>query len=206
MSEPKGTHLTAVRDLNQLQPLSASQNPFAPGEPITPGVCTSGAQIKYFSVNGLNPVGTGGTIPSSPGIGVASPGYNNMLVACTGNPGFFDANGNLLGLSADDLRPYPGFSNIISIENIADSAYHALQGTLRETSGPLTIGISYTYSHSLDDASDRASANFANSLDIHSNHASSDFDQRHLLKHQLYLRSSFTSPFAWFRALCWLRF
>src|SRR6201992_329908 len=52
---------------------------------------------------------------------------------------------------------------------------------MRETTGPLTVGIAYTWSHSLDDSSDRSSANFANSLDIHSNHASSDFDQRHLL-------------------------
>jgi hypothetical protein len=64
---------------------------------------------------------------------------------------------------------------------VADSEYNALQATLRQTAGPLTIGIAYTFSHSLDDASDRSSANFANSLDIHSNHASSDFDQRHLL-------------------------
>jgi hypothetical protein len=102
-------------------------------------------------------------------------------VACTGNPGFAVTGGTILGISADNVRPYPGFSNIISIENAADSEYHALQATLKDTSGPLTLGVAYTYSHSLDDASDRASANFANSLDIHSNHASSDFDQRHLL-------------------------
>ena len=82
---------------------------------------------------------------------------------------------------ADAERPYPGFSNIISVSNIADSEYSAFQGTLRATTGALTLGISYTFSHSLDDASDRSSANFANSLDIHSNHASSDFDQRQLL-------------------------
>ncbi len=43
-----------------------------------------------------------------------------------------------------------GFSNIISVENIANSSYHALQGTLREVTGPLTIGVAYTYSHSID--------------------------------------------------------
>jgi hypothetical protein len=41
--------------------------------------------------------------------------------------------------------------------------------------------MAYTYSHSLDEASDRASANFVNSLDLKSNYASSDFDERHLL-------------------------
>ena len=183
----KGTHLTAVRDLNQLQPLSSGLNPFKPGQPITADVCGSGATYNYFSTAGTNsypPTGPG--IPSSPGIGPTSPGYINMVVACTGNYGFQQYNdgkptGQMLGLSADALRNYHGFSNIISVDNIADSKYHALQATLRETTGPLTIGVAYTYSHSLDDASDRSSANFTNSLDLKSNYASSDFDQRHML-------------------------
>jgi len=179
----KGTHLTAVSDLNQLQPLGGSLNPFLPGQPITFNVCESGGLTNTFSTAGLNGTGNGVgiTIPSSPGIGSNDPGYRNIFVACTGNPGFIGTIGNKLGLSPDAVRPYLGFSNIISIQNIADSEYNALQGTLRETTGPLTVGVAYTYSHSLDDSSDRASANFANSLDIHSNHATSDFDQRHLL-------------------------
>ena len=56
-----------------------------------------------------------------------------------------------------------------------------MQGTLREVTGALTIGVAYTYSHSMDDSSDRSSANFTNSLDIRSNRGSSDFDQRHML-------------------------
>jgi hypothetical protein len=79
------------------------------------------------------------------------------------------------------VRPYNGFANIISLDNIATSTYHALQATLRTTTKDMTFGASYSYSHSLDDSSDRASANFANSLDLKANHASSDFDQRHLL-------------------------
>jgi len=182
----KGTHLTAVRDLNQLQPLSSGANPFGPGQPITASVCQSGANNGGFFVGGLNSGDPNGgiTVPSSSVIGPADQGYVNMFIACTGNPGF--ANTNLqpptkLGITADAVRPYPGLSNIISVDNIADSTYHAFQTTLRQTTGPLTIGVAYTWSHSLDDASDRSSANFANSLDIHSNHASSDFDQRHLL-------------------------
>ncbi|HEY9125938.1 MAG TPA: TonB-dependent receptor, partial [Acidobacteriaceae bacterium] len=183
----KGTHLTAVRDLNQLQPLSDGLNPFAAGEPITASVCASGANPPhYFSVLGLNSSSNGApiTIPSSPAIGPGDPGYTNIFVACTGNPGFAQTFGVQtpikLGVSADTQRPYPGFSNIISVENVADSEYDALQASLRQTTGSLTIGLAYTYSHSLDDASDRATANFANSLDIHSSHASSDFDQKHI--------------------------
>jgi hypothetical protein len=178
----KGTHLTAVRDINQLKPISG-QNPFSAGQPITSDVCASGASNNYFFPS----VGTGasGTTETGLGIGPESSGWWNMVVACTGNPGFTtnDANGNriLLGTSADTRRTYPGFSNIISLENIANSSYHGLQGTLREVTGPLTIGVAYTYSHSIDDSSDRSSANFTNSLDIRSNRGSSDFDQRHML-------------------------
>jgi len=187
----KGTHLTAVRDLNQLQPLDSAHNPFTPGvkgisvgQPITALVCEGGAlPDSYFPTSGINVLGSP-VITSSPGIGSTSPGYTNAVVACTGNPGFVEQNSAITtvkGTSADTQRPYPGFSNIISVENVADSEYSAFQGTLRETTGSLTLGIAYTFSHSLDDSSDRSSANFANSLDIHSNHASSDFDQRQLL-------------------------
>jgi hypothetical protein len=177
----KGTHLTAVRDLNQLEPFSG-QNPFSAGQPITSDVCSTGATTGVF----VPSAGTGasGTSVTGPGISSTSPGWWNMVVACTGNPGFSIATPKqtvLLGTSADTRRPYPGFSNIISLENIANSTYHALQGTLREVTGPLTIGVAYTYSHSIDDSSDRSSANFTNSLDIRSNRGSSDFDQRHML-------------------------
>ncbi|WP_255551027.1 carboxypeptidase regulatory-like domain-containing protein [Granulicella sp. dw_53] len=182
----KGTHLTAVRDLNQLQPLGNNLNPFGPGQPITANVCQSGANNGGFFVAGLNSGANGApiTVPNSPVIGPADPGYINMFIACTGNPGFARIHidkPQKLGVSADAVRAYPGFSNIISVENVADSAYNALQATVRQTTGPLTIGVAYTYSHSFDDSSDRSSANFANSLDIHSNRASSDFDQRHML-------------------------
>ena len=179
----KGTHLTAVRDLNQLQPLNNSLNPFGRGQPITSGVCQSGAQNNFFAVDGLFTDPNNGSqspIAGSPGIGPGNPGYTNIFVACTGNRGF-STGGVKLGVSPDTVRPYLGFSNVISVENVADSEYNAIQATLRQTTGPLTLGIAYTLSHSLDDSSDRSSANFANSLDIHSNHASSDIDQRHLL-------------------------
>jgi hypothetical protein len=179
----KGTHLTAERDLNQLQPLSASLNPFPAGQPITNGICAAGA------VNGTFPVvdPTAETVTSSPGIGPTQPGYLNMEVACTGFPGFVYPNsyngtaGSPIALSADTIRPYPGLSNILSVDNIANSNYNALQATLRRAQGALTLGVAYTYSHSLDEASDRASANFADSLNLKSNYASSDFDQRQLL-------------------------
>jgi hypothetical protein len=175
----KGTHLTAIRDLNQLPAVAPGLNPFAPGQPITSGICGAGAATGVFPVNGTF---TGSGVTSSAGIGPNQPGYLNAFVACTGSSGFETTGSTTpLGVSADALRPYLGFSNIISLENIADSQYHALQATLRRTKGSLTLGATYTYSHGLDDSSDRSSANFADSLNIKSNWSSSDFDERHLI-------------------------
>lgn len=173
----KGTHLTATQDLNQLQPLPSSLNPFPAGQPITSGICEAGS-------TGVFPVG--GTteengVTSSPGIGPNQPGYINMSIACSGSPGFVSNAGAPLGISADTVRPYNGFSDILSVANIANSNYNGLQATLRRSTPSFTLGMAYTYSHSFDEASDRASGNFANSLDLKSNYASSDFDERNLL-------------------------
>jgi len=179
----KGTHLTAEQDLNQLQPVPDSLNPFPAHQPIDFDICAAGSS-GTFPVAGTTPV-TGAT--SSPGISPGQPGYINMTIACEGSPGYSiqSNSGNSgsvpLGISADVVRPYNGFSNILSVANIANSNYNALQATLRHSSHSLTLGTAYTYSHSLDEASDRASANFANSLDTKANYASSDFDERNLL-------------------------
>ena len=180
----KGTHLTAERDLNQLQPLPNGINPFPIGQPITNSICQSGALTGVFPVQGTTS-STG--VMSSAGIGPTQPGFINLEIACTGFPGYAygpsaGANqGQALAISADTVRQYTGLSNILSIENIANSNYHGFQATMHRTSGPLILGAAYTYSHSIDEASDRASANFANSLDLKSNYASSDFDERQLL-------------------------
>src|SRR6202035_4310768 len=82
---------------------------------------------------------------------------------------------------ANTFRPYPGLGEIFSLQNGADSSYHRFQTTIRRTKGPLTAGVAYSLSHSIDDSSDRTDPTFVNSLDLRSNKASSNFDQRHLL-------------------------
>jgi hypothetical protein len=61
----KGTHLTLQRDLNQLEPLSASQNPYGPGQVMTASDCSNG------TVNGVAPTGQAAI---------------NFSVACGGDP------------------------------------------------------------------------------------------------------------------------
>jgi hypothetical protein len=154
----KGTHLTLERQINQLYPVPSSQNPYAAGQPMLASDCNS-----YSSGSGFFTLSNGTTI---------SPyqlAYTNMLVAC----GIYTGN---------SLREaYPGMGQIFSVENTANSSYNALQVTLRHSIRSLTLGVAYTYSHSIDDSSDRSDAAYVNSYDLAANRASSSFDQRHLL-------------------------
>src|SRR5208337_1259188 len=104
--------------------------------------------------------------------GLGQPAWVNMNVACYGAPGF----GTPFNPSV--FRPYPTMGSILSVANIADSDYNAFQLSLRRTIAPLVFGLSYTYSHSIDDSSDRSDADFVDSYDLASNKASSNFDQR----------------------------
>ncbi len=157
----KGTHLTAALQVNQLAPVSGTDNPFIPGEAITTAICDTfdGAE---FTLNGMM-------------LGSGQPGFTNLEAACYGTPSKIFPNPN-------SLREYaPGIGAIYSLRNIADSTYNALQATLRRTVGPLVVNVAYSYSHSLDDSSDRFDSTFVNAYDLRANKASSNFDQRNLL-------------------------
>jgi hypothetical protein len=171
----KGTHLATELETNQLEPLSAAQNPFGAHEPMlikgTNTAIPGESSLGDCAVSaGLVPVYTlrNGTV-----IGPDSPGYANMQAACSGNGAGGRANG---------LRTYaPGIGEIYSLQNVANSSYNAFQATLRKVQGGVTLGVAYTYSHSLDNASDRSDSTFVNSFNLKANRASSGFDQRHLL-------------------------
>ena len=158
----KGTHLAVEGNANQLAFLPSSQNPFTRGQPITYGTCQTynGASFQV-----------GNTTVSS-----TQPAFVNLLAACFGElPGTFSVDPNSLRQVA------PGIGQIYSIQNAANSSYNALQATVRSTGGPVTLVAAYTYSHSIDDSSDRSDETFVNLMDLAANRASSSFDQRHLL-------------------------
>ncbi|HYM75155.1 MAG TPA: carboxypeptidase regulatory-like domain-containing protein [Candidatus Dormibacteraeota bacterium] len=171
----KGTHLTAELQLNQLAPLTPALdtgifptgNPFPLGAPLTVQTCKSfGAGVPNSFTLAQN-----GFIVTP-----KQPAWTNLAAACFGNGASQDIP------NPNSLRTYaPSFGRVLSLQNIADSQYHALQVTMRRVNGPLTLGLAYTYSHSFDDSSDRSDASFVNSADIKSSWASSNFDQRHLL-------------------------
>jgi hypothetical protein len=166
----KGTHLTIERQLNQLPPLPASENPFGPNEPLTLADCTVG-------VPGQGPPGgftdspfllQNGTIVTS-----KNPAYQYLQAACT--------SPNIPNVNSLPGRSYRGLGRVLSLENVANSDYHAFQATMRRASGPLTTGISYSYSHSIDNSSDRSDPVLVDSYNLRGNRASSNFDERHLL-------------------------
>jgi hypothetical protein len=156
----KGTKLTIEAQRNQLQPISARDNPFGPNEPITRADCNK--------ILGPSPF----ILQNGTQVTPQDPAYPYLEAACT-SPSNPDVNSL--------PRPFPGLGKVLSLENVANSSYHALQATLRRTRGPLSAGVSYSYSHSIDNSSDRSDPVLANSYDLGSNRASSNFDERHLL-------------------------
>jgi hypothetical protein len=160
----RGTHLATELQLNQLQPTLSGSNPYQPGQPLVASDCEQNSYgHSAFSLS------NGAVVYR------AAPGYTNLQAACFGN-------GSLGGVNPNTLREnYPGLAEIYSLQNVANSSYHAAQVAVRRVSGPLTLGVAYTYSHSIDNSSDRSDTTFVNSYDLRSNRASSNFDQRHLL-------------------------
>ena len=147
----KGTHLNRQDDLNQLYPVPASQNPYLPGEPIG-------------GINNSSPDCATMTTPS--GAAVTGLAAINLGVACGNDP-----NPN---------RPYYGAGTITQLVNAASSTYNAFQFSARRNVGALQINLAYTWSHSIDDSSDRYDSSFVNTYDPAANRASSSFDIRQM--------------------------
>jgi hypothetical protein len=84
------------------------------------------------------------------------------------------------GANADLFRPFPGYGDIAYLVNAASSTYHALQFGMRRSMGGLDLNLAYTYSHSIDDSSDRFDGSFVDAYHPRLNRASSSFDQRHI--------------------------
>lgn len=107
------------------------------------------------------------TLKTSQGADIQGQAAVNLGVACGDNP--------------DPLRPVLGYSNITRIENTANSNYHSLQISARRTVGRLNASLAYTYSHSIDNSSDRFDDTFVDSYNLQFTRANSNFDQRHIL-------------------------
>ena len=167
----KGTHLTRQFDLNQLTPIQAAQNPYVANNlgAITADDCNSittnsdPADPNFGQPISASIQGTLGTAP----VGVTDTHVlQNLFIAC-GNNG------------SNYFRKYQGYGSITRIDNSANSIYNSLQVALRRTVGDLTLSASYTYSHSIDNSSDRYDALFVDSSNPNLARGTSNFDVRH---------------------------
>jgi len=85
------------------------------------------------------------------------------------------------GTPPDQFRQYTGYNNITLIEPGANSNYNALQMSVRRSVGASIFSLAYTYSHAIDDSSDRYDGGFVNSYNMAQTRGSSNYDVRHLL-------------------------
>jgi carboxypeptidase family protein/TonB-dependent receptor-like protein len=162
----KGTHLNRQTDLNQLHPVPLSQNPYQPGETYGANDCgtTLGTDAFGVPIDGFTPSG----VPIAyAGPGVLSTAVNVGIANCGTNP--------------DPFRPFAGYGDIARLEYKASSNYNALQTSVRRSVGGLILNFAYTWSHSIDDSSDRFDGSFVDSYNPGANRSSSNFDQRHIL-------------------------
>jgi len=176
----KGTHLTLINNLNQLHSTPSSQNPFGKGETlVNTGVVdpTGAPEGACAGPNGnLNANPALNNQPWSPGQTV--PGTNGALNAQSA----FNLNVACGTVIANNFRTaFPGYGSLNALRNVADSHYHALQVSALRTVGDLTLSLAYTYSHAIDDSSDRGDTAFVDAYNIAANRANSQFDQRHSL-------------------------
>ena len=136
----KGTHLNRQTNFNQIHPVSLADNPYQPGEPI----------------NGIDPE-TGdphddcATEMTPSGVPITGQALLNLQIAAC-------------GANADLFRRYLGYSDINHLEFAASSVYHALQMAVRRSVGGLNLSAAYTWSHSIDDSSDRFDGSFVDSF------------------------------------------
>jgi hypothetical protein len=146
--------------------VAASQNPYlVNGEIIT--VDPNGGSSPDCGSSFDPATGVPTSAMTQGGVPITGQAAINLgIAACGTNPNYF--------------RPFPGYGTITHLEDAASSIYHALQTSVRRSVGQLTISAAYTYSHSIDDSSDRGDSTFVNTYDFAANRASSNFDQRHV--------------------------
>jgi len=173
----KGTHLGQKLNFNQWPALPLSQNPFGPGQsldntgPIDPG---TGQPVGACAGPGGDP-----NNPTSWNPGQTVVGTNSALTALAA------AHLNIAcGADPNPNRPFTGFADLAGAVFAANSSYHSLQVGMRRAIAPLVLSVAYTYSHSIDNASDGSifgGGSFVDANDVRRARASSDFDQRQLL-------------------------
>jgi hypothetical protein len=169
----KGTHLTRQSDMNQLHGVPLSDNPYKAGETITPNPngnspdCGTKFDGTYgVPINAMTPSGVPIPVTFDSNGFPSGPAVNLGISAC--------------GTLADPLRPFPGYGSITKLELEASSIYHAFQASVRRSVGQLTLSAAYTFSHSIDDSSDRGDGTLVDAYNFPANRASSNFDQRHI--------------------------
>ncbi len=148
----KGTHLSQQLDRNQIYSTPANQNPYTKGQIIVQGDCDNVG-------NGINKLANGTPVSNQAAL--------NLNIAC----------GNT---NPDVFRPFIGYDSIYGIIGGANSNYNALQVSGRRNAKGLQLTLAYTYSHSIDNSSDRYDSAFVNSYDLSGNRSNSSFDQRHI--------------------------
>jgi len=177
-----GVHLTRSYEYNQMHAVPASQNPYAPGQPINTSFdCSWGPPVNGVPTAQPNVVVDAYGVPTNAATSFGTPvpynppGANGLPSGAAVN--LFVACGN----NATPFLPFAGIGSITRKDLTGSSNYNALQASLRHSIGGLQLNAAYTYSHSIDDSSDYNDSGFVDSYALNAYRASSNFDERHVI-------------------------
>ena len=136
----KGTHLTDQRDINQLLPTLASQNPYRAGQPMTGDDCTNG------TVNGVAPSGQAGI---------------NFAVACGADPNPYRSYRGFGTITALEDQANSSYNALqISMRRTAGRAQLSLAYTLSHSIDNSSDRYDGNFVNSYNLRQTRASSNF----------------------------------------------
>ena len=156
----KGTHLAWQREFNQLYPVAASQDPLSPVSQLP---LPTAAVLRLLRT----------ALPSPPLVLARPIPLPNRRLGQQFGCGLRQHRRSLLPVLRPPKHHTPGGSGELQLQRPASSG--------RKSVGSLNLTAAYTYSHSIDNASDRYDGTFVNSYDPSLARASSNFDQRHML-------------------------
>jgi hypothetical protein len=169
-----GVHLTRAYELNQIAPVPGSQNPYGPGQVVTPFDC-AGISIGTSAGNPATATAGAYTLTDSNG----NPVMGNTTYTSNQTGGWANNLAVACGSTPNPYRPFVGFGSIGRKDETASSNYNGLQIGVRRSIGGLQLNLAYTYSHSIDNSSSANDAGLINSYNLNGFRASSNFDQRH---------------------------
>ncbi len=179
-----GTHLQGVVDINEAQPGLFAQKGISYNgsgyRPINLGpYCSSTVTANCPLGAGSNGVSSTAVDPNNPNAGdITASGSINVF----GVPNCSAFTSSACESSLNQIRPFPGYNAINTVQTIFNSNYNSLQvKATKKFSGKSLIDVNYTWSKALTNAQTDYSSAPQNSYNLEPEYGRSQYDRNNVL-------------------------